>query len=90
MVIIEMNLVITKYFNAKKRRRKTIKFLCSDNITVRNALVGLSIIELRSDQRSRLYTLSLKYDLHFEHTVLKKGFSKLQFGQATEFFIKQS
>jgi hypothetical protein len=70
MVIIEMNLTMIKYFKAKKRRIKKIKFLCSENIMVRNALVGLSMIELISDQRSRLYTLSLKYDLHFEQTEL--------------------
>jgi hypothetical protein len=65
-----MNLAMIKYFKDKNRRRKKIKFLCSENITVRNAFFGLSIIKLKSDHRSRLYTLSLKYDLHFKQTEL--------------------
>jgi hypothetical protein len=60
IVNIEMKRALIKYFNPIKKRIKKIKFLCSDNIIVLNALEGVSIIELIVDQRSRLKILSRK------------------------------
>jgi hypothetical protein len=51
---MEMKRAFIKYLNPIKRRIKKIKFLCSDNIIVLNALAGVSIIELIVDHRSRL------------------------------------